>query len=152
MAPVTPASTNDAFQLAIAQGEPNELKVATGTYDFSKQGGAIGTIALNGKNVIPSGAVIVGGFIDITTQLTSGGAATIAVQVNAANDISTAVAVASWTAGLKNVLPAGTTGAVTASTAVKTTAARDISIVIAAVALTAGVCKVALYYYEPTSQ
>ena len=151
MTAVTPASTTDAYQRAIAQAEPNELKTAIGVYDFTKQGGAQGTIALNGKTVIPSGAVIVGGFVDVTVALLSGGAATIACQVNAANDVLTAVAVASWTTGRKNVLPSPTTGALTASTAVKTTAARDISFAIAAADLTAGVCKVVLYYYEPTA-
>jgi len=89
--------------------------------------------------------------IDITTALTSGGAATIALQVEAANDILTAVAVASWTTGLKNVLPADTTGALTAATGVKTTVARDVSVVIAAAALTAGKFTVYLSYVDPTA-
>lgn len=126
-------------------------KLAVGKYDFAVDGGAVSTIALMGTTAIPSGAVITGGYIDVTTQLTSGGSATIAVQVNAANDISTAVAVASWTTGIKNVLPAPTSGAVTTSTAVKTTAARDISIVIATAALTAGVFWVVLEYTDAKS-
>jgi hypothetical protein len=125
------------------------LKVARGDYSFAVDGGAQGTIALMGATLIPTGAIIVGGYIEVTTQLTSGGSATIACQVNAANDILTAVAVASWTAGRKNILPAMTTGALTASTAVKTTAARDISIVIATADLTAGVFKVVLFYHDP---
>lgn len=126
------------------------LKVARGDYSFAVDGGAVSTIALTGQTLIPSGAIIVGGYVEITTTLTSGGAATIACQVEAANDILTAVAVASWTAGRKNILPtAYTTGALTASTTVKTTAARDISIVIAAAALTAGVFKVVLFYHDP---
>ena len=125
------------------------LKVARGDYSFAVDGGAQGTIALMGGTLIPSGAIIVGGFVEVTTALTSGGAATIACQVNAANDILTAVAVASWTAGRKNILPAMTSGALTASTSVKTTAARDISIVIAAADLTAGAFKVVLFYVDP---
>ena len=125
------------------------LKVARGDYSFAVDGGAQGTIALMGGTLIPSGAIIVGGFVEVTTALTSGGAATIACQVNAANDILTAVAVASWTAGRKNILPAMTSGAPTASTSVKTTAARDISIVIAAADLTAGAFKVVLFYVDP---
>ena len=127
------------------------LKVAVGKYDFAVDGGAVGTIPLMGQTAIPSGATIIGGFVDITTQVTSGGSATLALQVNAANDISTAVAVASWTAGVKNVLPAPTTGAITASTAVRTTAARDISLVVATAALTAGVFYVVLYYVDALS-
>lgn len=125
-----------------------ELKTIRARYDFAVDGGAVGTIAITGGDKIPSGAYIVGGFVEVDTALTSGGSATIAMQVNAANDILTAVAVASWTTGLKNVLPAPTTGALTASTAVKTTAVRDISIVIAVAALTAGAFDVVLYYVD----
>ena len=125
------------------------LLIVRGKYDFAVDGGAQSTIAITSGTPIPSGSVILGGYVDITTTLTSGGAATIACQVNAANDILTAVAVASWTAGRKNVLPSPTTGALTASTAVKTTAARDISIVIAAADLTAGVFNVVLYVVPP---
>ncbi len=121
------------------------VQIVRGHYDFALQGGAQSTIAITSGTPIPSGAVVIGGFVDVITQLTSGGSATIAAQVNAANDILTAVAVASWTTGRKNVLPSPTTGALTASTAVKTTAARDISIVIAAADLLTGKFDVYLY-------
>lgn len=128
----------------------SKYKVAVGEYDFAVDGGAVSTIALRGGgalgSTIPTGSVIVSGYVEILTTLTSGGAATIAAQAEAANDILTAVAVASWTAGVKNILPASTTGALTASTAVKTTAARQISIVIAAAALTAGKFRIVLVY------
>lgn len=127
------------------------MTMIRGRYDFAVDGGAVSTIALTSGTPIPSGSVIIGGFIDVLTQLTSGGAATIAAQVEAANDILTAVAVASWTAGRKNVLPSPTTGALTASTAVKTTADRNISIVIAAAALTAGKFDVVLYVAPPAA-
>ncbi len=81
------------------------LLVIRGRYDFAVDGGAVSTIAITSGTPLPSGATIVGGYVDVITQLTSGGAATIACQVEAANDILTAVAVASWTAGRKNVLP-----------------------------------------------
>jgi hypothetical protein len=126
------------------------VKTAVGVYDFAVDGGAVGTITLRGGGPIggkiPSGSVIFGGFVDIETALTSGGAATIAMQAEAANDILTAVAVASWTTGRKNVLPAPTSGALTASTAVKTTAERDIKIVVATAALTAGKFRVIVFY------
>lgn len=124
------------------------LKVARGDYSFAVDAGAQGTIALMGATLVPSGSIILAGYIEVTTQLTSGGAATIAVQVEGAGDIVAATAVASWTAGRKNVLPAFTTGSVTAATSVKTTAARDISIVIATADLTAGVFKVVLFYHD----
>lgn len=122
--------------------------IVRGEYDFAVDGGAQSTIALTANQPIPNGAVVVGGYVDVLTQLT-GATATIACQVEAANDILTAVAVASWTTGRKNILPALTTGALTASTAVKTTAARDISIVIATANLTAGKFDVVLYVIPP---
>jgi hypothetical protein len=111
-----------------------------GRYDFGVDGGAVSTIALTSGTPIPSGYTVLGGFVDVTVACTSGGAATIACQVEAANDILTAVAVASWTTGRKNILPALAAGALTANASlVRTTANRDISIVIGAFALTAGV-------------
>lgn len=127
------------------------LLVVRGRYDFAVDGGAVSTIALTSGTPIPSGSTIVGGYVDVIAQLTSGGAATIACEVEAANDILTAVAVASWTTGRKNVLPAPTTGALTASTAVRTTADRNISIVIATAALTAGQFDVVLYVIPPVA-
>lgn len=122
---------------------------ARADYSFAVNAGAIGTIALTGSTFIPSGAIIVDGFIEVTTALTSGGAATIAVQVEGAGDIVAATAVASWTLGRKNILPTLGSGSLTASTVVKTTAARDISVVIATAALTAGIFKVVLEFVEP---
>jgi len=141
---------SDSALTALAQEMYPGLNVVFGDYNFATDGGATGTLALNGGQLpVPSGAIIVGGYVDITVALTSGGAATIACQVEAANDILTAVAVASWTTGRKNVLPSFTSGALTAGTQVKTTAARDISILVAAAGLTAGVCKIVLFYLDP---
>ena len=135
--------------MAVSEGT-SKIKVAVGEYDFAVDGGAVSTIVLRGGGAIggtiPTGSVIFEGYVDVLTPLTSGGAATIAAQTEAANDVLTAVAVASWTAGIKNVLPAIATGALTANTAVKTTAARSISIVIATAALTAGKFRVVLMY------
>jgi hypothetical protein len=124
------------------------LKVARGDYSFAVQGGAQSTIGLMGATLIPSGAIVIGGYIEITTQCTGVGAS-IAVQVNGANDIVSAAVIGSWTAGVKNVLPSLTSGSITSATMVKTTAARDISIVISGAALTAGVFKVVLFYHDP---
>ena len=123
--------------------------VIRGKYDFAVDGGAQSTIAITAGTPIPSGSVIVGGYVDVTTALTSGGAATIACQVNAANDILTAVAVASWTTGRKNILAALTAGDLTTGTQVKLTADRNISIVIGAANLTAGVFNVVLFVAPP---
>lgn len=122
------------------------IKWVRARYSFAAEGGAVSTIALTGSTVIPSGAVILGGFADVVTAVTSGGAGTLAIQVNAANDIVAAAAVsgAPWsTVGRKSIIPV-----FTGATAVKTTAARDISAVIGAVALTAGVVDIYLAYIE----
>jgi hypothetical protein len=126
------------------------MLVIRGRYDFAVDGGAQSTIAITSGTPIPSGSTVIGGYVDVLTQCT-GATATIACQVEGANDILTAVAIASWTTGLKNVLPAPTTGALTASTAVRTTAARNISIVIATANLTAGKFDVVLYVIPPVA-
>jgi hypothetical protein len=115
-------------------------------YDFAVEGGGVGTIGLAGATVVPSGAVVLGGFVDVVTPPTSGGAGTLALQVEAAGDLVAAAAVsgAPWsTTGRKSVLPV-----FTGASSLKTTAARDISAVIAAAALTAGVVDVYLFYVE----
>lgn len=139
------------IETTVAEGTPGpRLKAARGIYDFAVDGGAVGTIPLMGSAQIPSGATILGGWIEVHTQLTSGGAATIAVQVEAANDVVPAVAVASWTAGRKKIVPAlDSNNALAAATDIRTTAARDISAVIATAALTAGKFSVVLIYADP---
>lgn len=132
----------------IKEGVPNpRMKIARGDYDFAVDGGAAGTIALMGATNIPSGATILGGWVEVTQAFTSGGAATVAIQVEAAGDIVAAAAVsgAPWsTTGRKSVIPV-----FTGATTVRTTAARDISLVIATAALTAGKAKIILVYADP---
>jgi hypothetical protein len=124
--------------------------MARGIYDFAVDGGAISTKGLMGQTALKSGITIVGGFIEIHTQLTSGGAATIAVQVESAGDVVGATAVASWTVGRKKIIPADTSANdLSAANVIRTTAARDISAVIAAFALTAGKFSVVLFYVDP---
>lgn len=123
------------------------LKVARADYSFAADGGAVSTIPLIGATLIPSGSVILGGFLEVTTVPTSGGAATIAIQIEAANDTVNAAAIsgAPWsTVGRKSIIPV-----FTGATALKTTAARDISAVIGTAALTAGVFKVVVFYLDP---
>ena len=135
-------------QITLTVDDAHIPRILQGTWDFAVDGGAQSTIAITSGTPIPSGSTIVGGYVDVLTQCT-GATATIACQVEAANDILTAVAIASWTVGRKNVLPAPTTGALTASTAVRTTAARNISIVIATANLTAGKFDVVLFVIPP---
>lgn len=122
------------------------MKWVRARYDFAQDGGAVGAILLMGGTFLPSGAVILGGYVEVVTPPTSGGAATIALQIEAANDLVNAAAIsgAPWsTAGRKSVIPA-----FTGATSLKTTAARDISAVVATAALTAGVFDVYVAYIE----
>jgi hypothetical protein len=128
-------------------GGRSSLEVAEATYSFAVSGGAVGTITLPMAATIPSGAIILGGLVEVTTVPTSGGAATIAVTVESAGDIVAAAAItgAPWsTTGRKSVIPA-----FTGATTVKTTAERSITITVATAALTAGVFNVYLVYFLP---
>lgn len=128
-------------------GGMGPLSVAEATYSFAVSGGAVSTISLPMTDTIPSGAIVLGGVLEVTTAVTSGGAATVAVNVETAGDIIAAAAVsgAPWsTTGRKSVIPV-----FTGATSVKTTAARSITITVATAALTAGVFNVHLVYYVP---
>lgn len=136
----------------IAEGVPGpRLKLARGLYDFAVDGGAISTIGLMAaEHRIPAGATIIGGWVEVHTQLTSGGAATIAVGVETNTDIVPAVAVASWTVGRKRVVPGLTVGnTLAASDVVRTSADRNITMTIATQTLTAGKFSVMLLYADP---
>lgn len=135
-------------QSPVAEGSTayaGALKWARARYDFAVEGGAVSTIALIGTALIPSGAIILGGFVEVTV-VPVGAGASIAVQVEAANDIVSAAAIsgAPWsTTGRKSIVPV-----FTGATTVKTTAARDVSVVISAAVLTAGVFDVFVAYIE----
>ena len=135
-------------RVPVAEGIPagNGLDIARARYDFAVEGGAIGVINLS-TDQLPSGAVILGGYVDVITPPT-GASATVSVGTEAAADMVAAAAVsgAPWsTAGRKSVIPA-----FTGASSVKTTAARNISITVAAGALTAGVFDVVLFYLPAT--
>lgn len=108
------------------------------------------TVAAHGTGVyIPANAIIVGGFNDVNTALTStNSTAQIAESVEAANDIQTAAAVsgAPWsTINRKAIVPKANTPE---STSVKTTAIREITFTVTVEALTAGKLTGYLYYVE----
>lgn len=126
------------------------LKSAIGEYDFAVDGGAVGSITLRSApgdilgNEIPAGSVITGGYIEVDTAFTSGGAATVAVNSEGAGDLLAASAVsgAPWsTTGRKSIIPAST-----GATAVKATAKRNLVITVATAALTAGKGRVVVFY------
>jgi hypothetical protein len=121
---------------------------ARGNYNFATEGGAQSTIGLFGATSIPNGAIVIGGYILVTTPIVGAGAS-IAVQVNAAGDLQAAAAIsgAPWsTAGVKNIIPRLND----AATWITLTAARDISVVISAAAVTAGLFDVYLFWLPPS--
>lgn len=129
-------------------GYPNatQFRAVRGRYDFAVDGGAVGDIDLTAETVVPKNAVIMGGFVEVDTAVTSGGAATLAIKVESAGDIVAAAAVsgAPWsTTGRKSVVPV-----FTGATTVKTTAARKIVATVATAALTAGALDLVLFYVE----
>lgn len=125
----------------------NYIRVAHGRFSFASQGGAISTISLsdgNGRNVLPAGAIILGGTIDVITALTSGGSATIALGTTAGSSATAllgATAIASWTAGQLALTPI-----FTAATYVKMTAQGSLIATVATATLAAGVFEVHLNY------
>lgn len=136
------------FHVGISDGEVGDrtLYLARAKYKFADDGGVAGNINLFGGLVIPSGAVVIEAGLDVITILASGGAPTVALQLEAAGDLQAAAAFngAPWsTVGRKNLLPQ------TWATSVKTTAARDIIAVIAAANLTGGEFDVYLRYLLP---
>ncbi len=117
---------------------------AVAQYSFAIDGGAIAAAGFNlrspkslGSNggpkvVLPKGAVVMGCYIDVITPLTTSASGTMALQVQAANDIIGATAAASYT-GIVACTPTGT-----AATAIKLTADSTLKAVIATGAITAG--------------
>lgn len=122
-----------------------ELKSWKGSYDFAKDGGTVGTKTLRSDDgTIPIGSVIMGGYLDVQTGVTSGGAGTGALQVEAANDTVNAAAVsgAPWsTTGRKSIIPV-----FTGATTLKTTDKRSPALVIGTADLTAGKFDLVLFY------
>lgn len=127
----------------VGEGIAGGMQIARARYDFAVEGGAIGQVNLSADQ-LPNGAVVTDGYIDVITPPTSGGAATISVDLNAAGDLIAA--------GAYNAAPYSTTGRkslipTSGATSVKTTAARNIKATIAAAALTGGVFDIVLIYH-----
>jgi hypothetical protein len=125
-------------------GSTRKEKIWIGNYDFAIDGGGTGlpqTIVLRSQDgPLPNGAIITGGLVDVSSSVLSA-TGTIALTVQAANDIVSAVGQASWTAGLKATIPVQT-----AATMIKLTAERSPSMVIATAAFTAGAFRLILWW------
>ena len=117
-------------------------------YDFSADGGAVSAISLD--MVIPDNFIVTSGMIDVITTFksTAGGTdkATLALHLQTANDIVSAVAIETgtpWDVGLQQLIPVGT-----AATAIKMTAARTLTLTIGTAAVTAGKMQIYLSGYQ----
>ena len=124
------------------QGLEPAKRVAYFEYDFARDGGAVGDIAMRG-GALPEGAIITSGMVHVITAVTSTGAATVAIKTLSAADTMAATAKASLTANaLIDTVPVGT-----AATAIRVTTAGTRPVVTVAVAaLTAGKLICALEY------
>lgn len=117
------------------------------TYDFASDGGAISTITPTNSPTVPLGAIILGGVIDITTTLTSGGSATIALGLGSGAQVAAlkaATAVASYAAGTSLVI----IPIFTSATYYKVTAAARLTLTVAVAALTAGRMDINVAYIQ----
>ena len=122
--------------------------VARATFDPSANAGER-TIAAHDLGVtLPDNAIVIGGFVDVITTFTSGtDVGTVAISVEGANDIVSAIAINDggnpWDAGKQAIIPKANTPE---STGVKTTAARAITATVAVEELTAGKLVLFLLY------
>ena len=112
-------------------------------WDFSVDGGAIGTV--NMDVLLPADAIVTSGFIHVLTAVTSGGSGTLSFGLNSNVDMLAATAVASLTANA--VIPIVPTNAVP----VRLTAERELKATVATAALTAGKVAVYLRFVAPAS-
>lgn len=130
--------------MAIMEGT-RAVKTWIGDYSFAVDGGGTGTITLRSESgPIPTGAVVVAGYLDVTTAFTTAASGTGAISVNSAGDMVAATIVSGApysTTGLKDIVPTAI-----GSTSVKTTASRAPTFAIAVGAITAGVFKLVLLY------
>lgn len=131
---------------ALDEGVGKPLFHSCSTYDFAADGGAISTIAIGDS--LPDNALILGGFVDVETTLTSStDAATIAISIATANDLVTATAISGgsniWDAGRQAIVPKFNTPE---TTSIKLAAANQVDVAIAVEAVTAGKFHVHLLY------
>jgi len=139
---IEPLASGDAVGLGV-------LRVAR--FEFDAGVVANRPIGAHGTGVIlPVHAIVVGGFVDVNTKFDSDAtdAGTIAISVEAANDIISAAAVSGSpysTIGRKAIVPKANTPE---STSVKTSAAKEITCTVAVEALLSGKLTGYLYYVE----
>lgn len=120
------------------------IRVARAKYDFDVDGGLVSTITPATNTTIPDNAIIIGGTINSTAEVTSGGSATISVGTSAGSGTASMIsltAVASYSADATLNMEA------TFAAPVKMTAAGSITVTVAVAALTAGTIEVNALYF-----
>lgn len=131
---------SQSFQFGLGTELDRKVAAVRGRYDFSVQGGAVGSFNLledlddtQSTITIPDNAIITFAMVDILTAMASaGGAGTIALSSEGAGDLLAAVD-ADTLSGLVAGIPVKS-----AATAIKMTADRTLAGAIAVEALTAG--------------
>lgn len=121
------------------------IKTKKFTYSFAVNGGAQGDIALTAQDgAIPNGAIVIRAIADVQTVPTSGGAATIAVKVQAAADANAADAIsgAPWSTATPKTLDKLT---IADGVLIKLTADRTPVITVGTADLTAGII---VFYFD----
>lgn len=131
--------------IELAPSPGGVAQIQLGIFDFAVQGGVIGAYAIS--PVIPAKALIKRVDYEVITTFTSAtDGATIALKIEGANDIKTAIAISNganpWDAGVP--LVTSITGAT--ATWVKTTVERQVTLTSAVEALTAGRLRVYVEY------
>jgi hypothetical protein len=141
----SPIWTVDVGAVTGPQGQ-GSVQNAKMTYSFAVSGGAISTITPVNSPILPIGAIVTGGFIDVTT-IPVGVGASIGVGFGSGAQVAALLAPAAisgvpWsTTGIKSVIPI-----YTAATMYKLTAAAAMTVTISAVALTTGIFDVNISY------
>lgn len=136
-----------AYKTAMGTQISSKLGCLKGTYDFAKQGGAVGSFNLLGDDdevvSLPAGALVLNAILFAKTACASGGSATMSLEVESAADLLAATAVASFSsaAKLQGVPDFGTL-----ADSVLTTAVRNLVFKVAVAALTAGKVECYVFY------
>jgi len=127
-----------------------QIKVAYATYDCAIAANL--AIAAHGLGVIiPDGAFIMGGFVDVITKFDSDStdAGELAISVLGADDIIAATAVSGApysTTGKKAIVPKFNTPE---STGILTTSAKEITVTVSVEAMLTGKLHVVIFYIDP---
>jgi hypothetical protein len=156
--------TNKSGQTAVKREGTTVEKLAVATYDVSS--GDSGSAEAHGLGVyIPAKAVITRAIVDVVSTFTDGDtdAATIALSVQSANDLVSAIAISDtsnvWDAGVRGSKigfpnfgadsahdSAVEVAALFAGSMLKTTAVREITATVGTAAVTAGKMNVYVWY------